>query len=284
MNLKKTVEGISTFMNQILGSFSSLVKIIILYKKSSISIVGKNQDLCILANGPSLKSSLENNFTFIENKEKLVVNFFGQSEYFALLKPKHYCFLDAEFFYNKNTEHTEKLNVLFDSIQQKVNWEITIYVPNIYKKSAVIALLTTNKHVKIEYFNYIVINTFEKFKFYLFSKNIGMPQCENVLGLALFLGINKGFKNIYLFGTDHSWHESLQLKANNTVLLNDQHFYNLNKNEVVIQATVSSFFLSLHKAFKGYEILKKYADYRKVNIYNASSKSYIDVFEKIKLN
>ena len=43
-------------------------------------------------------------------------------------------------------------------------------------------------------------------------------------------------------------------------------------------------FLSLHKAFKGYEVLARYAKFRGVKVLNASKRSYIDVFEKIKLS
>ena len=42
-------------------------------------------------------------------------------------------------------------------------------------------------------------------------------------------------------------------------------------------------FLSLHKAFRGYEVLREYADYLRVRLLNASSKSYIDALERIKL-
>ncbi|WP_240543454.1 hypothetical protein [Spirosoma foliorum] len=36
--------------------------------------------------------------------------------------------------------------------------------------------------------------------------------------------------------------------------------------------------------FRGYEVLRDYADYRGVRIVNASAKSYIDAFERESIN
>ncbi|MEG8947848.1 hypothetical protein [Rosettibacter firmus] len=44
---------------------------------------------------------------------------------------------------------------------------------------------------------------------------------------------------------------------------------------------IHDIFRKLHYAFKGYFILKDYADFLGAKIYNASSKSYIDAFERI---
>ena len=42
-------------------------------------------------------------------------------------------------------------------------------------------------------------------------------------------------------------------------------------------------FLSLHKVFYSYEILQAFAEFKKIKILNASTKSYVDAFEKIKI-
>jgi hypothetical protein len=42
--------------------------------------------------------------------------------------------------------------------------------------------------------------------------------------------------------------------------------------------------LSLHKAFYAYEVLADYANSQNVKVLNASVKSYIDSFEKIRLS
>ncbi len=46
---------------------------------------------------------------------------------------------------------------------------------------------------------------------------------------------------------------------------------------------MSSQFLALHKAFLGYEVLRDYAQSLGVQVFNASAKSYIDAFARVKL-
>jgi hypothetical protein len=116
-----------------------------------------------------------------------------------------------------------------------------------------------------------------------------MPQCQNVLAASLFLSINRGYKEIYLFGADHSWHQQISVANNNKIMLNDQHFYNTEGKAVALNSTTQNqqstadIFYSLYKAFKSYIVLNNYAVYRNCKVYNASEVSFIDAFQQKKL-
>jgi hypothetical protein len=116
-----------------------------------------------------------------------------------------------------------------------------------------------------------------------------MPRPHNVLIPTIYLAINLGFKKIFLFGADHSWHEEIKVDNKNLMTVNHQHFF---ENQEVrmpmyrLDGTnyfIHDIFRKLCLAFKGYFVLREYADFRKAAIKNASSKSYIDAFEKTDL-
>ena len=94
------------------------------------------------------------------------------------------------------------------------------------------------------------------------------------------------YKNIFLYGADHSWHEDLKINSGNQVDVNHTHFYD--KEKVVMpmyKLEGKPFYMheilrKLHLAFKAYHTIKKYAVSRQTKIINSSEKSYIDAFEK----
>ncbi len=118
-----------------------------------------------------------------------------------------------------------------------------------------------------------------------------MPQCQNIVSAALFLSVNRDYEEVCLLGADHSWHEDIVLQ-NNKIMQADTHFYEKGKEVKYINLTdraggnlnMSTFFLSLHKAFRAYDVIKLFADYKKVKVYNASAKSYVDSYERKEIN
>ncbi|MNT50910.1 hypothetical protein D3C72_1878480 [compost metagenome] len=111
------------------------------------------------------------------------------------------------------------------------------------------------------------------------------------MAVVIFLCLNRGFKEIFVFGADHSWHEQFAIDENNHLLRRDIHFYDEKevKHTTIIDvvhnqtSSMSQQFASLSKAFYSYEVLQEYSQYLNTKIYNASAKSYIDAFERIRL-
>ena len=69
----------------------------------------------------------------------------------------------------------------------------------------------------------------------------------------------------------------------------DSHFYENNVKHIPIVSDgthlskIHEEFLSLYKAFKWHILLEEYSKYLGAKIYNASTKSYIDAYERIKI-
>ena len=168
---------------------------------------------------------------------------------------------------------------------------MTLYVPHFANRSYLLQKIEQgNPNICIVYFNYTVVRGFRWLVYRLYARGLGMPQAQTVIIAALTLMINRNFERIYLYGADTSWHEEIRLNDQNQLLIKQIHFYDKPKDvthqpvysDAQRQRTFSmaSQFLSLHKVFRGYEVLRNYADYRHVKIINASAKSYIDAFER----
>jgi hypothetical protein len=167
-----------------------------------------------------------------------------------------------------------------------------LYVPNFAKGSYFIGQIETgNPRIEMVYYNPTVVRGFTSLRHGLYAANLGMLQAQTVIVTALFLMIYRKFDQIFLFGADTSWHEQIRISDDNQLLIKQVHFYDKPKDVAYMPVysdahrtrtfTMASQFLSLHKVFQGYEVLREYADYRNVQVLNASSKSYIDALERV---
>ena len=254
-----------------------------------------NMDCVILGNGPSLKESLQSkkNYEFIISKPKFCVNSFPISNEFFKLKPEFLVFMDP-FYWAKNLSEPYKSEIIkIKENIKKADWDITIIMPK-YAEKWNFFIDISSKKILVKYINTNTSNEsdFNK-KVILFKTNQAMPQVQNVLIACLYVGINIGFKNLYIFGADHSWHENLMIDENNILNIKDLHFYDntdIKYNKAYSEADLSkifnmcSFFEALSKKFYGYMELEKYSKLLGSKIFNASAKSYIDAFEKIKID
>ncbi|MBP6385392.1 MAG: hypothetical protein KA313_08875 [Pseudarcicella sp.] len=268
-------------------SIVSIFKIIFWSKFKVQKSTTKQKNSCvILGNGPSLKYSLDNHLDFIIQSDVFCVNLFSNSSYYKTLKPQNYLLLDGAYL----KPNHELASLAVQHLIQDTSWEMSLFVPNYFSKSEYfVSEMAKNQCIKIVYFNYVIFEGFDWLKFWIFKKGWAMPQCQNVLNASVFNGVNCGYEKVYLLGADHTWHETLTLNENNEIIADDTHFYG-NKtyqiNQIVSleESYMAGQFLSLHKAFKSYEVTAKYAIYRGIKVINASKRSYVDVFEKIKLS
>jgi len=252
----------------------------------------ESDELYVLCNGPSLKESFNEHFELLKQKTLLAVNFFAYSEKYAQLKPAYYVLNAPEFWLEKppTQNHKDSRERLFKIILEQTAWNLVIFVPAEAKRSSVWkGLFDSNKNIKIVYYNNTGVEGFEGLVFKLMDMQLAMPRPHNVLTPSIYLGLQLGFKKLILFGTDHSWHEELRLDENNVLIVNHEHFYDQSKQYGPMHKLdgskykIHDVFRKLYLAFQSYFILEKYAERLGVKILNASKKSYIDAFEKIKL-
>lgn len=287
MSLEKHYKNFNSFINNCINSFISILKTL-LFSKFSLQLPQATAETCIiLGNGPSLSESLRLHTDSLKKHPLICVNSFSITEQYEKLQPVFYVLLDPGFWSGNNELVTQTL----ESLQRKTVWELHLLVPPISKKSALFQqLISKNKNIKPIYFNYVVFKGFSRIAHFFYKKNLAMPQSQNVLVAAIFLGINIGFKNIYIVGADHTWHQQLHVDDKNVLCIKHVHFYEQEEKikytpfykGVHIQETfrMHEILTTMGKAFYGYMVLNKYAKSRDCNIYNASEVSFIDAFER----
>ncbi len=289
--LESIYKQLDKFIALTVSVITSTLKILV-RSKFGLKLPPATGSVCsILGNGPSLNISLEKDIDFIKKNEMFCVNNFIQSEYFEILKPQNYVLLDGYYFiFNDTTHNRADIRATFE-LFKNVSWDIKLFVPYTGRNSFFIRnLQKENKHIKVFYFNYVITKGFKWFRHFIFRNGLGMLQCENVLASCLYLAVNRGFKQIFIFGADHSWHEQFKLE-DNRIMISDVHFYDKQPVKPILvhdrindkKVTIADCFLSFHKAFKSYQVIKEYAVSQGSEILNASAKSYIDSFERVEI-
>lgn len=286
------VNSVSQFLSDLFESLLSLLKVVIRGRHAA-RLPDRQLAVCsVLGNGPSLTDSLTAHFAFIRETEIVCVNNFAHAEIFLRLRPQNYIISDPNYFvFTEQTTDREDIRQTLSVFINDVDWPMTLYIPHFAKGSYLLSQIEgSNSHINVVYFNYTVVGGFRWLRYWLYAHGLGMPQAQTVIIAALALMINRKFDTIYLFGADTSWHEQIRINDQNQLLIKQLHFYDKPKDvthqpvysDAQRQRTFSmaSQFLSLHKVFRGYEVLRDYADYQGVTILNASAKSYIDAFDR----
>lgn len=269
-------------------SLLSVVKIV-LQSKLVTRLPGhfSNPDeLLILANGPSLKRTVEESADFVRGKTLLAVNFCVTSPMFEQLKPELYLIADPLFWIVP-----EKREQLFRMMAEKTTWDMNFLVPaRALKNKEWQPLLAGNPHIKLYIYNTTPIEGFQGFCNWIFSKGWGVPRPHNVLIPSIAMGIRLPFKKIYLAGADHSWLPEITVTDDNVVLMHQKHFYDQNKSKAATvtqenlhSARLYTILYHMYVAFKSYFVLEDYARSRGKEVINVTPDSYIDAFKRMKI-
>lgn len=284
----------SAFFENLLQSAVSLVKVLLLSRFGLPKFSNQKPNASILGNGPSLNQALANNLDFLKETDIYCVNLFALATVYVSLKPQNYVLLDPAFFmFSEQNDDRQDIKKTFDAIIQQTDWSMRLFVPARSRNSYIVKKLKQERpNIQICLFNYTIVRGFPAFRHWFFEHNLGMPQCQNIMAASLCVALLQDYTNIYLFGADHSWHEEIRITEQNEFEMRQVHFYDNTSNvkhEKVIDVRNNSRprlhaqFLSLHKVFYSYEILNTFALYRCIKVLNASTKSYIDVFDKVKV-
>lgn len=260
-----------------------------------LNSVSDESSCYILGTGPSLKSDLENNLEFLKKQNIVVVNHFDKSDFYAILKPKYYVFADPNFWLNTGlplNKEAEDLSLsTLHNIRDTTDWDLVILIP-FAAKDFFDKIFIDVKCIKLVYYNTTVlpIDGLESLNHYLYKSNLAVPRVQNVLIAAIYTSINIGFSEINLLGTDHSWTQDLIVNNENKVGTIDHHFYDKEVPEFRLYVHCDGIEYNMHKLlrdfaymFEGYFLLRNYADYRGVRIYNRCKVSFIDAFERKKI-
>lgn len=291
MSGEKAYKGFVSFITQSVNTFLSVLKILV-QSKFGLKLPKAESDRCIvLANGPSLKTSLEKHPELFKQNPLICVNTFAVTAEFESLKPQYYVMLDPFLWDIKNESNLKT----FKNLEEKTSWKLHLLIPQHAMNNPIFQdLKNKNSNIVLTPFNYTVFKGFSGIAHWFYNKNLAMPQSLNVTITALFLGVNLGYKEIYLVGADHTWHENLHMSDENILHTKVTHFYENDSEIKLVPYYISGiaengtrkaheFFDIWSRTFYGYQLINDYAIDHNCSILNASEVSFIDAFKRIKL-
>lgn len=254
----------------------------------------KGDRMIIIGNGPSLNKSMELYGEEIKHSDSIMVNFAAQAELFSVIKPSIYLLVDPAWF-NQQNHIIESINACIKTIVKKTNWSMTIVMPHSAKGSIVIEPFKTNRNLQLQFFEDCHNMPPNMTQYEAWDKNMVCPPGQTVLNTAVWLSIYLGYKETYLIGADTSFLADLKVdQETNGLYTVDTHFYNNKsvygdfydekKNRRPINSRLHEELFSIGTALRDYWDMREYADWKGVKVYNASEYSWIDAFERKKLN
>lgn len=242
--------------------------------------------ISVLANGPSLKQVLVSKS--FSDEDLIVVNFFAFDDSFFSLKPKHYCLVDPMFFIRQhNYENVAKLYEIFNN---KINWDLNLYIPSKYYKKFKSFSNISNNHINIIPVNNIPYDGFPTLTHYLYKNGFSAPTFFTVANMAEYVAINLGYNLIQLYGVDHTFFDGLCVNASNQVCCKQVHFYDettevnyvpIKRNDNGKYWKMSDYIHSIANMFGSHDAIAKYADYIGCKVINCTKGSLIDSFDRL---
>jgi hypothetical protein len=276
-------------------TFRSIFKLLLQskFRKSSIPFASRIRNIVLLGNGPSLNQTLLIGKDFLLNNDLLCVNAFSLSPEYVNLKPIYYVIADPQFWKKNPIDGVDDMcKKIVSAIIEKTNWPLTLFTPYESAKFPLLKELKKNKNITICFYNKTTVYGFSLFQNLCYKYNLGIPRAQNVLIPSLIFAINMGYKNVFITGADHSWHENLSVSDKNVLLIRDEHFYDnehqgyrpIRDVNTGRNCYLHEQFSSLAIVFEIYHKIKQYSAFRDSQVYNASEKTYIDAFDRYKIN
>jgi hypothetical protein len=236
-----------------------------------------------LGNGPSLYPDLRSYVDTARQIDIFCVNQFAESDLYEKLRPKYYVFADPSYWLDSEPEEILLMVArVISRIKGCTSWPLTVYAP-FPARRAFEAAFSTAPNIRVVYYNNVPVAGPKRFAYALYRFGVGAPHIQNVLVASLFLALRMGYKNVVLLGADHSWHQTLVLDAANQICVKDEHFYDSDAELKPFgegRFNMHMLFTAFGKMFEGYCRIEDYSQYLGARIYNASSLTFIDAFQR----
>lgn len=261
------------------SSFSSMV----LRNKIHLDLSG---ECCVLGNGPSLKEDLEN--VIKEKADFFCVNHFADSDFYEIIKPKFYTFLDPYFWMPDAQEsYIERRKATFSKISNSTKWPLVVFLPKhadlcFFKKN----IINPNVHFFI-YNSVSRIDIEDELYVKILRTRLISPYTINVLPQAIFLSVLIGYKKVSFYGADTSWHQNLLIdNETNEVKMERNHFYGSELVRVYKDcqgqeaSNITHEIMKVYQTLKVYGQIKLFSDAMGAEVINKSSFSWVDCFPR----
>lgn len=275
------MKKVSDFFSNLGDTLKGLAKISLQSRRVIKPAPAQDTRLIILANGPSLRTTLDQHSVLLRTMPTMAVNFFANAPEFFTVKPLYYVLADPHFF---TAEGMANVDELWKNLA-KANWLLTLSVPASCLARAR-QRLGERAAVRLATFNFVGVEGFRWFENAAYSRGLAMPRPRNVLIPAIMVALQAGFKEIYLTGADHSWLETIRVNERNEVVSVQPHFYTDTKEETLRSVSeyrgyrLHDILRSFYTAFSSYHRLQHYALRYGITIINSTPGSYIDAFPR----
>ncbi len=245
-------------------------------------------DIHVLGNGPSLKEKLKE-YRINSDIVSFAVNDFAVSDFYSIVKPSYYMLVDPAYWIdNANMIDMEIREKVYQNMNERTIWPMTLFVPSYVKKKKIMEQFVHNSNIIIRAINYTNFYPTKTWYYkYILKHNFGVVPVGNILGQAIYASINMGFKNIYIYGAEHSWTEDIRVNDKNQVCTIKKHFFDAEEQKLVpwLKANGDTFKMhevlaSLRNHFLGYHFLEWYSKQMGAHILNCTTGSFIDAFER----
>lgn len=272
------------------ATLASTAKMLLLSKRPGRAPRQPGKDkLVVLGNGPSLKDSLAKLQQEREKADFLGVNLFGQTPAYAQVKPEHYVITAPEFWdLQLDAAYRQRMDRFFAAFADQTTWPVQLHLPFSARKSPVFRkLIDQQPLIRLHFFNTTPVEGFSSFRHWAYRSGLGMPRPQNVLIPSIMLGIRQGYRELYLYGADHSWLPEIRVMEDNTVLLTQKHFYDYQSAKANPMRKLGRGQRKLHEvlhkfyhSFRAYFLIREFAENEGVRIYNSTPGSFIDAFNR----
>ncbi|MBD5290339.1 MAG: hypothetical protein HDS26_06615 [Bacteroides sp.] len=285
MGIAKKAEKGAGWCRRIGEGIASLGKVMLMSGKPSAAGEPKDKPLVIMGNGPSLREALDYGRKILKQSDLLAVNFAPNSDEFFDFRPGQLVLADPHFFIGSATD--ENVARLWRRLGQ-VDWPLTLHVPA-QRRLETLRLLGTHPQIRVRYFNMTPVEGGRRLRHWLFRRGLGMPRPRNVLIPSLMIALREGYRDIRIVGADHSWSRTLWVDDMNRVISVQPHFYKEHPDEQERVAReyagyhLHDIYQSLAIAFRSYFDIRDYAATLGARIVNATPGSFIDAFERGRL-
>lgn len=288
-----TAVSFNNFMTNLLNFIDTFVTV--RKSKNNIPFFDLANELNIVVNGPSFADEFTNNPEKFTDKDILCVNTFVNTEYYEILKPKYYAIADSKLW--NPIKSTEKLGATYEqnlwneiphSLVKKTKWKQFVFLPHFAKSNPnLIKILEENANLELVFVNMSIYKGFERLKYSFYDKQFCVPLICNVLAYAIYIAILSGYKQIKLYGADHSLFNNLSVSSDNKVIICAKHSYNQSGDTRFLYhpdgslINMGEYLAELSSIWKTYYELELYAKYRNCHILNCTKNSYIDAFDRV---
>ena len=247
--------------------------------------------IAILGNGPALRHEMPVIRREAEQHacDIMAVNFFALGEEFETLRPKYYVLSDPQFF--RRSGRSERVEGLYKALDSRTAWPMNLYVQYYNPEHFDYRAAVPNPNVRIVPFHTTLFRGFRRVEFWCYRHGLGSGNFGTVVQNGIFIALLLGYRDIELYGVDHTLLEGLCVDERNRLCRIRSHYYDngaaqtaepiyVNATDPPQPYTMASYLAETAELFRGHEVLRDYARTLGARIVNRTSHSMIDAYER----